>query len=750
MRTTTTTNGYGMLVVALAVLFVARESQSFAPPHHQKQLHRAAAAQRPPPSATTVEPLLLLGAAQQHPNPNQGRNTRLYFFGRDNNDAKNEAKQGDDDSDDDKKEKEEKPTSFFGSLFNRGGDDKPKEIAASGKEDETSTTTSPSTTATAVQDPPSSSSKSSTSNPPPKASVLTPSEQAAKLRGDAERMRLEAERMDAELTLRKIARLEKELTAAKASSTTSTTTTTTSSSSSEAANNSTSSGSSKRPASSSGKKDVEQLQREISALLNKVQGGSSSSSSSATTTASTNGATHKSGTTKEATKPTTTETTDSGGATASSTVDHQQQEGYNAVWPDYVKPFDQKGYDEIYDGVKDLPKFLLATMAVGMELKASVDPETGKAARAVNATELATAIDQLKRQDFSFSSKPPPQFSWAQISQMERRIRTYEQENKEKKSQKNEQKSWFGGGSDLFDGDDPFSVSFGEFLDSDDPRVQELKEQDPRRFAQLVLELEYYSALNVDEEDAVESIMALAGDSPFLKGFMDGAGIVNGTLPKQIDTVIQGIYPKCTTKQDFDEPVEMPTEAQVNQLIAEVLPKAGFQASAKPEEVLGGFIVRGVTKVESGDEFIDKLDKAMERSNLKDKMTVLYQADFSALGLDDDDFNPFEADSPILYVVGPKICREPRPVQLSIVSGLGLATSWYLSIFPFLLNPTLAARVDEQLALADASMTPDLEFLTDLSIPLFATFLGIQLLHELAHLVVAGTNGVSVSYLLES
>ena len=235
--------------------------------------------------------------------------------------------------------------------------------------------------------------------------------------------------------------------------------------------------------------------------------------------------------------------------------------------------------------------------------------------------------------------------------------------------------------------------------------------------------------------------MSLVGEQPVLSALMSGAGISNGTMP---DALVYNMYPKCTTKKDYDRAdVQIPTESQISQLVREVLPKTKFQATSKPEEVAGGYIIRGSTS-QGGDDFIDQLDRAMERSNLKDKMTVLYQVDFSALDEDyEGDINPFSVDIPMLYVVGPEICREPKPVQLAVVSGLGLATSWYLSIFPFLLNPALAARVDEQLALADASMTPDLEFLTDLSLPLFVTFVGIQLVHELAHLVVAGSNGVS-------
>jgi hypothetical protein len=51
-------------------------------------------------------------------------------------------------------------------------------------------------------------------------------------------------------------------------------------------------------------------------------------------------------------------------------------------------------------------------------------------------------------------------------------------------------------------------------------------------------------------------------------------------------------------------------------------------------------------------------------------------------------------------------------------------------------------RTEEQLALADASMAYDLSWLTELSLPLFFTFIGILAAHETGHRVVASLNEV--------
>ena len=86
-------------------------------------------------------------------------------------------------------------------------------------------------------------------------------------------------------------------------------------------------------------------------------------------------------------------------------------------------------------------------------------------------------------------------------------------------------------------------------------------------------------------------------------------------------------------------------------------------------------------------------------------------------------------------------------MSLSVASAAGLATSWYLAIYPFLLNPVIAKRVEDQLALADAGMTPDLNWLSQLSLPLFFTFVGLQLVGEAGHQAMAAANKVRMQTL---
>jgi hypothetical protein len=208
----------------------------------------------------------------------------------------------------------------------------------------------------------------------------------------------------------------------------------------------------------------------------------------------------------------------------------------------------------------------------------------------------------------------------------------------------------------------------------------------------------------------------------------------------ELDGMAESLFPNACRKEG-----ETPTMAQANILVADVLPKAGFNPSGKPEPIEGGYIIRGTNKLDNGDALIESIDEKLQKSSIGGKMSVFYINDFTVFTEDqlETNFNPGHTD-PILLVTGPNVYREPRRLLYSAVSAFGIASSWYLSIYPFLLNPDLMKRAEEQMSLADANMAYDLTWLTDLSLPLFLTFMGIQLTHEIGHRAVASAYGVSL------
>ena len=482
------------------------------------------------------------------------------------------------------------------------------------------------------------------STPAPKQESLSPAERAVALRAQAERMRLEAERMDVELTLKKITKLERELTYAKAKET-----------KGEGADLNSS---------------VADLRRELEILANKMNGDSPPKASA----------------TVAARRPVVEMKERAVGGNAAVTA--SAEKGPSEKMKRMIKPFSETAFQETKDAIEEGPSFLTKTLAtqVGMEFNDVKD---------LNTTELALRLDKLNRMDFSYSDQPRPTFSQKDVDREMERMKELKKKGLV------------------------------------DKRLLEGAKDDDRELALLSLEYDYWTGMNTDWSDTKLISKILEGEE-WLKPVLD---MVNKTA---VDTTIESLYPQCMRKEG-----QKPTMPQMQQLIADVLPKASFSATSKPEPVEGGYVIRGTNKLENGDLLIEAIDKLLAKSSLGKKMTVLYTSDFTIFGKENLEEIDFE-EAAILYVTGPDVVREPRRILLSVVSALGIASAWYLSIYPFLLNPALSQRVEQDLALVDASMSPDLSWLTDLSIPLFYTFFGIQLLHDFAHQAVAASYGVSL------
>ena len=485
---------------------------------------------------------------------------------------------------------------------------------------------------------------SAKSMPPPKVPD-DPSERAKLWRAQAERTRLEAERMDAELTLSKIEKLERQLKVAKTKG-----------------------------------ESIEELQRQLDNLQAKLRGEPP-----------------KPAVAKETPKPKVE------GKPAVAAVGQTQTDDFPSM---AAKPsesmtldlndfVDNENLNETVSSIDESPDFIKRLLASFVEIDFDTVDD-------INTTELALRVTMLHDGDFSFSKQAKPKFTEAEIEDAMRRLE-------------------------------------GDEVSCPDNIVQEAA-GDKRKMAQYILESEYYYENRLMNQDSLVEILSKSGGDEQL--FQE---VVNALNASVLDQFITASYPKCMRKEDAQEP----TLAQVQSFASNVLPKVKFSASSRPEKVLGGYIVTGTYSYENGDELIDAIDKELERAGLADKMTVLLTEDFAALAEMAEDepieINLFgnEEASPILYITGPDIFRDPKPVQLSLVSGFGIASSWYFSIYPFLLNPALSQRVEEQLAVADAGMSYDLEWLTDLSMPLFFSFVGIQLIHELAHRLVASLKEVS-------
>lgn len=342
-------------------------------------------------------------------------------------------------------------------------------------------------------------------------------------------------------------------------------------------------------------------------------------------------------------------------------------------------PFSQAKFDEYlkeFEGSTTVMKFLMA-----QEMGFSVSDDV----KAINATEVAVRYEQMTRFDFS---------AWPDIA-----VPSFtEKEITDKMAS-----TWFA-------------------LEKVTLRDDVKEAMSEREIALKVLERDY---VKKSLEDRYASKLQESSSEAVVENLRDW-------FPKDenaSDSVLRTTFPNCVNKEG-----QTPSEVEVQQFYAEVVPKTSFRATGKPQQVWGGYIIPGDSK-KGGDEVIQSIDKELARyPGLQKKLTVAYTQDYTRVVV------------PVpnaLYVMGPDVAREPRPLLLTGVSALGVATMWYTSIYPLLLNPELLKRAEEQVDLANANMQSDLSWLGELSFPIFSTFFALQLTHELGHRIVGAIYNVS-------
>ena len=149
-------------------------------------------------------------------------------------------------------------------------------------------------------------------------------------------------------------------------------------------------------------------------------------------------------------------------------------------------------------------------------------------------------------------------------------------------------------------------------------------------------------------------------------------------------------------------------------------------------------IIRGKNECKSGDELIEKLDRRIANdARLREKISFFVLEDpFPDTEEQQIDLDPQNWPQ-VLFVAGPDVARDPAVILRTAISAFGIATCWYGSIYPFLANSKLLDKATEAMELADAGMPTDLSWLSEMSIPLFLSFMALQASHEIAHQAVA-------------
>ncbi len=207
----------------------------------------------------------------------------------------------------------------------------------------------------------------------------------------------------------------------------------------------------------------------------------------------------------------------------------------------------------------------------------------------------------------------------------------------------------------------------------------------------------------------------------------------------EMERMMESLFPKSTRKEGM-----VPSQAQSNILMADVMTKIKkFSPSGKPEEVPGGYIIRGTSEYDNGQELIDAIDDALEKSRVREQLLVHYVSDPTPVT---EDQLMVGERPPVLFVTSTDIAREGNRLLLAGTTSLAIGSTWFNSLYPFLLNPSLLKLSEEQLNLANAGMENDLNFLTDMAVPVFAAFMGTQIVHEAAHWAVASSKKMEITF----
>ncbi|KAL7457665.1 hypothetical protein ACHAWC_010441 [Mediolabrus comicus] len=278
------------------------------------------------------------------------------------------------------------------------------------------------------------------------------------------------------------------------------------------------------------------------------------------------------------------------------------------------------------------------------------------------------------------------------------------------------------------------------------------KEFNDTQMALMLLEEEY----NQEKNKNNGGFLGLFGGKEKMKLGNDGEriGADSGTFSRlfsnetsttgkngnDLSFMIESLYPKSTRKED-QAPDKRLVDAFMNDVVAAT---NSFIPNSKPMSVPGGWIVRGTNKCSSGGELIEKLDRRVANdSRLREKITFFLLKD-PFPDPEEGFVDPLNWPQ-VLFIAGSDISRDPEVILRTVISALGIATTWYGSIYPFLSNSKLLEKATEAMELSDAGMPVDLSWLSDMSIPLFLTFIALQASHEVAHLAVAKSKKFEIS-----
>lgn len=192
------------------------------------------------------------------------------------------------------------------------------------------------------------------------------------------------------------------------------------------------------------------------------------------------------------------------------------------------------------------------------------------------------------------------------------------------------------------------------------------------------------------------------------------------------DKYIEGMLPRESRKVEL-----VPTEDDINIFFSEVLNSRNFNPTGKPENVPGGYLIRGENKMKDGDELVKTLDKALAGTNISDKVQFYYIKDPNPAT--EEEFQNYENDLPVLFVGGPDVSPETKFLTKAFISFIGIVFVASFSVGTLSFNEVLVDRLDAEVQAG----TGDLSWIQDIAAPTFFAACVTQLVHEASHQAVA-------------
>ena len=197
-------------------------------------------------------------------------------------------------------------------------------------------------------------------------------------------------------------------------------------------------------------------------------------------------------------------------------------------------------------------------------------------------------------------------------------------------------------------------------------------------------------------------------------------------------------YPDVTRLEE-----EVPSLEQVEQFVNNVIDRKKFMVTSKPERVMGGYYIRGTSQID-GDDSAEKLvsmfEERLASSPLKDDLDFFFVPDPSPAT--DEQFEMGEGNPPVLILTTKNrdlLYETASPALKVAITALGLAAAAIISLGAIEMQPALFERVEAAIDAGDQ----DIAWISDIAGPIAYSLLGTQLVHDAAHKVVAVRDRVS-------